>query len=119
MVRFKLQDCSCTKGFPVISEVSVRNEASFYAMHSCSYCEKDMFRVELKPGMQIIATKDIVNVEGSHTVPRGRLLRISAFGESPSSLVGLIFAGLFASGAFNPAGFSANWDINKILVEEN
>ena len=112
------QQCTCTKGFPVISAVSV-NDASFFAMHACSYCEEDMFEVELKPGMQMIATRDIVNFEGDYTVPKGRLLRISAFGAIQSSLIGLIFAGLFAVGAFSPEGFAANWNINKILVEED
>ena len=111
------QHCQCNQGFPVISEVIAREGASFLAVHSCSSCEEELFTVELKPGMQIIATRDIANLEGNYVVPKGRMLRISAFGEIRSALTGFIFAGLFAVGAFSPVGFAVNWDIKKILLE--
>ena len=69
--------------------------------------------------MQIIATKDILSCKGDYTVPKGRLLRISAFSEIRSSCLGLVFAGLFAVGTFSPEGFAAFWDINKLLDEDS
>ena len=70
--------------------------------------------------MQLIATKDIVNIKGDYVVPQGRILRISAFSELPSvASPGLLFAGLFGVGAFPPQGFTTQWDIHKILSTED
>ena len=112
------KNCSCNKGFPVISEVESKASKAFSAKHCCSHCSTYLFDVDLNPGMQLIATDNIANSSNEYVVPKGRLLRISAFGEITSSSIGLIFAGLFAVGAFHPEGFAAHWDINKILVEE-
>lgn len=110
------KNCSCNKGFPVISEVNEKYTKSFFARHCCSHCADYLFEVELKPGMQIIATDDIANSDGKYIVPKGRLLRLSAFSEMPSCL-GLIFAGLFAVGTFYPQGFAAQWDLCRIIIE--
>ena len=112
-----LNICSCNKGFPVISEVESKVSKAFSAKHCCSHCSAYLFDVDLSHGMQLIATDNIANSSNEYVVPKGRLLRISAFGEITSSSIGLIFAGLFAVGAFHPEGFAAHWDINKILVE--
>jgi len=70
--------------------------------------------------MQLIATQDIINLTGDYVVPQGRILRISAFSELPStSSPGLLFAGLFGVGAFSPQGFATQWDIHKILGTED
>ena len=114
-----LQNCSCDKGFPVISEVASKASKAFSAIHRCSHCSTCLFDVDLSRGMQLIATDNIANSRNDYVVPKGRLLRISAFGEITSSSIGLIFAGLFAAGAFHADGFAAHWDINKILVERN
>jgi hypothetical protein len=114
-----LRNCSCNKGFPVISEVASKASKAFSAIHRCSHCSAYLFDVDLNRGMQLIATDNIANSSNDYVVPRGRLLRISAFGETTSSSIGLIFAGLFAAGAFHPEGFATHWDINKILVEGN
>jgi hypothetical protein len=114
-----LEKCSCKKGFPVISEVESKASNTFSAIHCCSHCSTYLFDVDLIHGMQLIATDNIANSSNDYVVPKGRLLRISAFGEITSSSIGLIFAGLFAAGAFHPEGFAAHWDINKILVEGN
>lgn len=111
------RNCSCNKGFPVISEVNAKDTKSFFARHYCSHCADYLFDVELKPGMQIIATDDIANSNGEYVVSKGRLLRISAFSEMPSSCLGLIFSGLFAVGAFHPQGFATQWDICRIITE--
>ena len=114
-----LQNCSCKKGFPVISEVESKASNAFSAIHCCSHCSTYLFDVDLNHGMQLIATDNIANSSNDYVIPKGRLLRISAFGEITSSSIGLIFAGLFAAGAFHPKGFAAHWDINKIMVEGN
>ena len=114
-----LNKCSCNKGFPVISEVESKASKAFSAKHCCSYCSTYLFDVDLIRGMQLIATDNMANSSNEYVVPKGRLLRISAFGEITSSSIGLIFAGLFAVGAFHPKGFAAHWDINKIMVEGN
>ena len=114
-----LQNCPCNNGFPVISEVESKASKAFSAIHRCSHCSTYLFDVDLSRGMQLIATDNIANSRNDYVVPKGRLLRISAFGEITSSSIGLIFAGLFAAGAFHADGFAAHWDINKILVERN
>ena len=114
-----LKNCSCNKGFPVISEVESKASKAFSARHCCSHCSTYLFDVDLSHGMQLIATDNIANSSNEYVVPKGRLLRISAFGEITSSSLGLIFAGLFSAGAFHPEGFAAHWDIKKILVEES
>jgi len=108
--------CSCGDGLPVISDLVSKDTNAFQAMHVCSHCEQTLFDCELNPGMQLIATKDIENLTGDYVVPRGRVLRISAFGELPSrSSPGLLFAGLLGVGVFPPQGFATQWDIHKIL----
>lgn len=111
------KNCYCNKGFPVIAEVNTKDTKFFFARHHCSHCAAYLFEVELKPGMQIIATDDITNSNGEYVLPKGRLLRISAFSEMPSSCFGLIFAGLFAAGAFHPQGFATQWDICRIITK--
>jgi len=108
--------CKCSDGLPVISDLVSKETNAFHANHACSNCEQSLFDCELNPGMQLIATKDIKNLTGDYVVPRGRVLRISAFGELPSSSSpGLLFAGLLGVGAFPPQGFASQWDIHKIL----
>ena len=108
--------CSCGDGLPVISGLVSKDTNAFQAMHVCSNCEQILFDCELNPGMQLIATKDIESLTGVYVVPRGRVLRISAFGELPSnSSTGLLFAGLLGVGVFPPQGFATQWDIHKIL----
>ena len=108
--------CNCDSSLPVITELISKEAGSFQATHTCSNCDKDVFDCELNPGMQLIATKDILNITGDYVVPQGRILRISAFSELPAvSSPGLLFAGLFGVGAFPPQGFATQWDIHKIM----
>ena len=111
--------CNCGDGLPLISDLVSKDTNTFHAKHVCSNCEQPLFDCELNPGMQLIATKDIKNLTGDYVVPRGRVLRISAFGELPtSSSPGLLFAGLLGVGVFPPQGFATQWDIHKILGTE-
>ena len=101
---------------PVISDLLDSEHNSYRAEHACSGCERPLFACELSPGMQLIATKDIKNLSGDYLIPRGRVLRLSAFGEMPcTGSPGLLFAGLLGAGAFSPRGFATHWDIHKIL----
>ena len=111
-------DCSCNGGIPTIREVQPSSTKSFFARHYCSHCDAFLFDVALNPGMQIIATKNIVSSNGEYVVPKGRMLRISAFSELSASSTGLVFAGLFAVGAFHPGGFAAKWDVNRLLADK-
>ena len=112
----KVISCGCDDGLPVISDLVSKDTNACHATHACSHCEQTLFNCELNPGMRLIATKDIENLTGDYVVPRGRVLRISAFGELPSrSSPGLLFAGLLGVGVFPPQGFSTRWDIHKIL----
>ena len=107
-------NCTCNKGFPVISEIQTMDTNSFLASHCCSYCGSYLFDTDLKPGEQVIATNNIENCEGGYTIPKGRLLRITAFTDiSLLSTIGFLFSGLLAAGAFSPEGFAAVWDIKK------
>ena len=108
--------CNCSSGLPVISDLVSKDINSFHAKHTCSNCEQSLFDCELTPGMQLIATKDIKNITGDYVIPQGRVLRVSAFSELPSTdSPGLLFAGLLGVGAFSPRGFATQWDIHKIL----
>jgi len=112
--------CDCSNGLPVISELVSKDINSFHAKHACSNCKQHLYDCELTPGMQLIATRDIKNLTGDYVVPQGRVLRISAFSELPSSnSPGLLFAGLLGVGAFSPQGFATQWDIHKILNAED
>lgn len=69
--------------------------------------------------MQVIATEDIHNLMQDYTIPKGRMLRISAFTELPQNAVGFLFAGLFGAGSFQSRGFSAKWDIVEIINQQD
>jgi hypothetical protein len=106
--------CTCSRGIPVITTVHPLDLNAFLASHCCSQCGAYLFDEELKAGEQIIATNNIVSSDGKYTIPKGRLLRITAFIDMPPC-TGFLFAGLLAAGGFRPEGFAAKWDIEKIL----
>jgi hypothetical protein len=107
--------CNCNLGFPVICEIQPEDGNSFLARHCCSHCATDLFEILLKPGTQVIATENIMSHDGKYVIPKGRLMRITAFVELPSLSAGFLFSGLLAVGAFLPYGFATEWDIEKIL----
>lgn len=107
--------CPCNQGFSTISEIHPLGTNSFLASHCCSHCKNYLFDTEIQPGKQIIATDNIASDDGQYIIPKGRMLRISAFIDSSLSSTGFLFSGLLAAGAFSPQGFAAEWDIETIL----
>lgn len=112
-------DCpSCKNSIPIITEIISSCQNAFIAKHCCSKCNSPLFEEEVAPGVQLIATTDIQNHDKSYTVPRGRLLRVTAFSDLAANDFGFLFAGLFAAGSFAPRGFATKWDVNKITSLE-
>jgi len=103
---------------PVITGIITHRSNAFIAKHCCSECNTPLFDTEIIPGTQLIATKNIHSHDKSYTVPKGRLLRVSAFSDLPSDDVGFLFSGLLGAGPFAAIGFSTKWDINKIFSQE-
>lgn len=108
-------DCACEKGFPVIAALRLLDDGSFLARHHCSRCGTELFETALRPGEKLIATGDIKSADGRHVIPKGRIMRITAFAELATSATGLLFCGLLAAGAFRPEGFASVWDVAKIF----
>jgi hypothetical protein len=108
-------NCTCSKGFPIISKIQSLDRNTFLASHCCSLCEAYLFDTELRPGTQVITIDNIESNDGKYLIPKGRLLRITAFIELSLSSTGLLFSGLLAAGAFRPDGFAAQWDIEKLF----
>lgn len=108
-------NCTCENGFPIIVSLRPHDVGYFLAGHCCSQCRRHLFETELQPGETIIATADIASDDGRYVIPKGRIMRITAFAELALSTTGFLFCGLLAAGAFRPEGFSAVWDIEKIF----
>jgi len=108
----------CKNSVPVITKALSHEGDALIAEHCCSACNTFLFEMEIRSGAQLIATRDIHSHDKSYIVPKGRLLRVTAFSELPSHEVGLLFSGLFGVGAFTAKGFAAKWDIKKIISDE-
>jgi len=109
---------SCKDSVPAITNIVSDGSHAFIAKHHCSSCNAPLFETEVRSGVQLIATIDIDNYDKSYTVPKGRLLRVTAFSELPSHEIGLLFSGLFGAGAFAAKGFATKWDIKKIVNDD-
>jgi hypothetical protein len=102
-------------GIPRITEVTPRELSASIARHCCSHCGAYLFDREIQTGDQVIATDNIANNDGCYIIPKGRVLRITAFIDLPVATTGFLFAGLLAIGAFPPEGFAAEWDLVKLF----
>jgi hypothetical protein len=108
-------NCLCERGFPIIVSLRPHGVGGYLAGHCCSHCRAHLFETELNPGETIIATANIASDDGRYVIPKGRIMRITAFVDLALSTTGILFCGLLAAGAFRPEGFAAVWDIEKIF----
>ena len=108
-------NCSCEKGFPIIAALRRYDASCYLATHRCSHCGTQLFESQLMPGEKVIATDDIASDDGRFVIPKGRVVRITGFMELPTLTAGFAFCGLLSAGAFRPEGFSAVWDLEKML----
>lgn len=110
-------ECKCGLGVPVISDTHpTEPHDTIVANHVCSNCDAHLFEIKLSPGTQVIATENILSNDGQYVIPKGRLIRITAFCGSTFPDIGILFSGLLAAGPFHPKGFSAKWDIMRLTA---